>query len=69
MRKLIEEGSEDVLDTVRERGGGVGEFKGHCKGFKKTITGAESRFPFLSFSHVDQAVGVSDVEGSVIAGS
>jgi hypothetical protein len=66
--KVVEERPEYGVDQVLERGGIVGESKGHNKGFKKTITGAKDRVLFLTFSQTDQVVGVSNVKGSVVTG-
>ncbi len=51
--EVIKEGSEDIVDEMLEGSGGIGKSKGYNKGFKETIAGAESRFPFFSFSHAD----------------
>jgi hypothetical protein len=66
--KVVEERSKDIVDKMLECRRGFGESKGHDKRFEKAITGAESRLPFLPFSHADQVVGMSDVKGSVVTG-
>jgi hypothetical protein len=66
--KVIEERSEDVVDEVLKRGGGVGQSEGHDKGFEKAITSAESRLPFLTLSHANQIVSMSDIEGGIVTG-
>jgi hypothetical protein len=67
-KKIIEEGSQDVVDKMLERSGGVGESERHNKRFKKAIAGAEGRLPFFTFSHANQVVGMPDVKSGVVAG-
>jgi hypothetical protein len=66
--KVVEEGSEDIVDEVLDGNGGVGRSKRHNEGFKETVTDAECCFPLLTFSHTDQVVSVVDIPGGVIVG-
>jgi hypothetical protein len=66
--KVVEEGSENIVDKMLEGGGGIARSKRHDQGFEKSVTGTKSRFPFFTFGHVYQVVGVSDVKGSIVTG-
>ncbi len=66
--KVVQEGSEYVIDKVLKRRGSVGKAIGHHQGFKEAVAGAKGRLPLFSLGHADQVVGVPYVEDGVVTG-
>src|SRR6185369_5136653 len=56
---------EDVVHEALKSRWGVGEAEWHDSPFKRSIARAESGFPFVSFSNMNEVVGMSEVEGCV----
>lgn len=65
---VVEEGQKDIVDEMLEVGRAVGKTKGHDKGFKEAIAGAERCLPFLWFCDPDQVVRATDIQHSVVLG-
>jgi hypothetical protein len=58
----VEHIGEDVIHEALESSGGVGQSEWHNKPLKQAIAGAESCFPFISFSYSDKVIGVLKVD-------
>ena len=64
----VEERAEYFINLGLKSSRGVGEAKGHNKGFKETIAGVECSHPFLAFFYLYLVERVNNVELSVELG-
>jgi hypothetical protein len=60
--KLVEIGSENIIDEIFEGCQGIGETKWHNQELEKAISGLEGCLPFLPFCHSNEVIGPTDVQ-------
>jgi hypothetical protein len=60
--KLIEIGSENIVDEVLKGCWSIGETKWHNQGFEKAVLGLEGSLPFLPFRHSDEVIGPVNIQ-------
>ncbi len=58
---------EKVVDRMLECARSISELERQDQEFEETTSRAEGCFPFFTFSISDQVVGMSNVEGDVVA--
>ena len=58
---------QDIIDKPLEIRGGIGQTKGHDKGFKQAIASPESSLPFFTFCGPQEIICSPNIESGIVA--